>query len=429
MMDRSSWTTAYEALIRRIPEHVGRARMILGGFSTCLDKYLSLHELEAARTHAGGTPAEALFIELDRRATCGIDGELLVNWPGGPGWLDRYVLTREALGGSNSQAAQQLALLGAPALVAISDRSRAQLSVIDDEVLIATENGVLPRRSVYPSCDNNKPPHYIFEYTAGKALGDRVVPRSSRTIVRFAHSVLEHDPAFDRVSIELAAESGAGIICGFNGLPPEKMDGELEYAAALARAWRGQGLDLIHFELGDYPEAVMRDKSLAGIGPVASSMGMSLSELIGLVPDAGHIEEKAICLGETFGLSRVCVHADEWAMVVTHHDPDLEREALMMGCLLASSRAAAGSVGVPRRLSENAQFINPPFPALHRRNHWEVVCCPAPYFATPAGTIGLGDTFLAGTLLVLGARPSGSRIGRERTGTAFNQETELPHAN
>jgi ADP-dependent phosphofructokinase/glucokinase len=30
------------------------------------------------------------------------------------------------------------------------------------------------------------------------------------------------------------------------------------------------------------------------------------------------------------------------------------------------------------------------------------VCCPAPYLEKPAATIGLGDTFLAGTLLVLG---------------------------
>jgi ADP-dependent phosphofructokinase/glucokinase len=419
MMNHSCWATAYKELIPRIPEHVARARLILGGFSTCLDKYLSLHSLEAARREASGTPAEALFIELDRKATSGIDGELFVDWPEGPMWLDRCVRAREALGGTNSQAAQQLALLGAPALIAIGQRSSAQLSVINENVLIATEDGVLPRKSVYPRGDSAKPPHYIFEYTAGKALGSHIVPRSSRIIVRFADAELEHDSAFERASVEVAGESGGGIVCGFNGLSSKKLDDELDYVAKIINAWKARGLELIHFELGDYPQAAMRDRALAFVGPIVTSMGMSLSELIGLFPGVDHIHEKAIRLGDIFGLSRVCIHADEWAMVVTRYDRDREREALMMGCFLASSRAATGLVGVPRNLEENARFTDTPFPDLHRRNGWEVICCPTPYIATPAATIGLGDTFLAGTLLVLSARTTGSSIGKDRTSTAF----------
>ena len=82
-MDHASWVNAYEALIGRIPEHVRRARLILGGFSTCLDKYLSLHDLEVARREAPGTPAEALFVELDQRAMRGIDSEFFIDWPEG----------------------------------------------------------------------------------------------------------------------------------------------------------------------------------------------------------------------------------------------------------------------------------------------------------------------------------------------------------
>jgi ADP-dependent phosphofructokinase/glucokinase len=403
MMNQACWATEYEGLIQRIPEHVARARLILGGFSTCLDKYLSLHHLEAARQEAGGTPAEDLFLELDRRAVSGVGGELFVDWPEGPLWLDRFIQAGNALGGSNSQAAQQLALLGAPALIALHERSEAQLAVIDENVLIATDHGVLPRKSVFPSDDHTRPAHYIFEYTAGKALGPHIVPRSTRTIVRFANAELEHDDVFEQVSVELAAESGGGIVCGFNGLPWQVLDPELDYAAKVARAWRARGLELVHFELGDYPGPALRDRALAEIGPIATSIGMSLSELIGLVPNVDHIQEKALRLGDTFGLSRVCIHADEWAMVLTHYDPNREREALMMGCLLASTRAAIGHPGVPRRLPDRARFIDAPFPTFDQREGWQVVCCPAPYIAVPAATIGLGDTFLAGTLLVLSA--------------------------
>jgi ADP-dependent phosphofructokinase/glucokinase len=421
-MEPASWANAYEALIDRIPEHVRRARLILGGFSTCLDKYLSLHDLGMARREAPGTPAEALFAELDRRASRGIDSELFIDWPEGPLWVDRHVRAREALGGSSAQAAQQLAILGAPALIALGERSQAQLSVIHENVLIATENGVRPRQSVEPNSDKTKPPHYIFEYTAGKAIGSQVVPRSSRTIVRFAASELEHDAAFDQVSVQLAAESGGGIVCGFNGLPSHKLDGELDYVAEIAKAWKARGLELIHFELGYYQRASKRDRALAAIGPIATSMGMSLTELIGLVPDPDPIQEKAIRLGDSFGLSRVCVHADEWAMVLTRSDAEREREGLMMGSLLASARAATGYVGVPRNLPEKAGFIDPPFPAFERRNGWKIVCCPTPYIATPAATIGLGDTFLAGTLLVLSASTLASPIGRDRVSPALQPE-------
>jgi ADP-dependent phosphofructokinase/glucokinase len=409
-MDPASWANAYEALIDRIPEHVRRARLILGGFSTCLDKYLSLHDLELARREAPDTPAEALFAELDQRAMRGIDSEFFVDWPEGPLWFDHRVHARDALGGSSAQAAQQLAILGAPALIAIGERSKAQLSVIHENVLIATESGVLPRRSIAPSSDLTKPPHYIFEYTAGKAISSNVVPRSSRTIVRFAPSELEHDSAFDQISVQLAAESGGGIVCGFNGLPSHQLDGELDYAAEIAMAWKARGLEVIHLELGYYQRTAKRDRVLAAMGPIATSMGMSLSELIGLVPDTEPVQEKAMRLGDTFGLSRVCVHADEWAMVLTRSDVEREREALMMGSLLASSRAATGYVSVPRKLPERARFIDPPFPAFEWRNGWKIICSPTPYIATPAATIGLGDTFLAGTLLVLSASTLGSSI-------------------
>jgi ADP-dependent phosphofructokinase/glucokinase len=420
MSDPSFWATGYEALILRIPDYTERARMILGGFSTCVDRYLSLHDMERPRKEARGTPAEALFIELDQRAKNGIGGELLVDWPDGPHWLDERVAGCQALGGTNSQAAQQLALLGASALIAIGNRSATQLSVIHENVLVATENGVLPRKLVHPCESRSSPPHYIFEFTAGRMLGERTVPRSSRTIVRFAEAGLEHDAAFERFSVDLAFKCGAGIVCGFNGLRSETLDSELHYAAGISRAWSKNGLELIHFELGDYSDSMLRDRSLKEIGPVVTSIGMSLSELTGLVPGSSSCERKAIQLGETFGFSRVCVHADQWALVATQHDPTRELEALMMGCLLAASRATSGQLTVPPRLPKQAQFTDPPLPIFHRRQGWSIVCCPAPYIQTPAATIGLGDTFLAGTLLVLSALPSNAKNVTGQLPALFN---------
>lgn len=403
MTGASSWPAAYRALIADLGSHVANARPLIGGFSACLDIYLSLHEVERASPAVAGTPAEGLFAELARRAALSIGGELAMDWPDGPAWMDAHLPGRHALGGTSAQAAQQLAVLGARALVALADRSEEQLAVIHPDVLVATKEGAVARGRIRPKGPLEKPPHYIFEYTAGETVGGRKVPRSSRTIVRFSDATLEHDRDFERVSLALAGKAGAGIICGFNEVAPAILGSELAYAAAMARAWRARGLSLVHLEIGDYKEADLRDRSLEEIAPAVSSMGMSLSELRGLCPGDEAIHGLAIRLAERFGLSRVCIHADEWAMAVTRNDPERERAALMMGCLLAASRASVGHVCVPEKLPDSARFSTPPLPTLRQQGRWSVVHCPAPYLARPVATIGLGDTFLAGTLLVLGA--------------------------
>jgi ADP-dependent phosphofructokinase/glucokinase len=129
---------------------------------------------------------------------------------------------------------------------------------------------------------------------------------------------------------------------------------------------------------------------------------------------------KAYELAETYGLSRLCVHADTWALVITRDDPKRELEALMMGCLLASTRAAVGHISVPQRLPDSARFFKPPLPVSKQCDGWSIVCCPAPYLATPVATIGLGDTFLAGTLLVLSAESAVPRPIADSSNIPYN---------
>jgi ADP-dependent phosphofructokinase/glucokinase len=401
-----SWPERYGALIERLPDLARNARLTMGGFSACVDVYLSLHDAVAPlREAAANTPAAAAMLdELERRALNGIGGELAVDWPEGPAWIDRHVSGRRGIGGTGVQAAYMLAMLGAPALVALEDRSAEQLAVIHPDTLIANERGALPRSSIKAE-GRAKPPHYIFEYTAGETIGGKRVPRSSRTIVRFDHSALEHDPHFVRLSKSLAATvAGAGIICGFNELPPEHAAAEIDYAASVADAWRRKGLALVHMELGDFPDPRMRALTIERLMPAVTSVGMSLSELVGLTESGVPPDFSAMRLAESFGLDRVCIHADEWAFAVTRGDPERELQALEAGCLLASARAAEGYFSVPEHLPDSARFTIPPLPVSLQRDGWSIVCCPAPYLEKPAATIGLGDTFLAGTLLVLGGR-------------------------
>jgi len=414
-----SWPLEYESLIGRLPDLVGRSRLTVGGFSACVDVYLSFHEAFRKLSAAGHDSPEsaAMLAELERRAVNGIGGELFIDWPDGSGWIDRHVTGRDAIGGTSAQAAYMLAHLGAKALIALDDRSAGQLAVLHPETLVATRSGVAPVSSVAPE-GAARPPHYIFEFTAGGRIGDSRLPRSSRTIVRFHHDELQRDPAFVRASVENTGEAGAGVLCGFNEMPPERAEDELDYAVGVAAAWRKAGLAVVHVELGDFPGPSLRDLTIARLLPAVTSVGMSLSELIELSGDGEPVESAAIRLAETHGLQRVCVHADEWAFAVTRGDAERELEALEMGCLLASARAANGYFTTPDRLPDGARLCSPPIPTSLRRGGWSVACCPAPYLEKPAATIGLGDTFLAGTLLVLGGTTTGAGTHssrRERT--------------
>lgn len=407
MTDVVPWPKQYAALISQLPDFVERSGLIVGGFSTCVDIYLSLHDAINALAPAVHESRESknLLDELKRRALDGIGGEIFIDWPQGADWIDRHIAGQRAIGGTNAQAAYMLAVLGGKALIALADRTAPQLSVLHPDSLLATKDGFSPVSSVPPNGAGGAP-HYIFEYTAGTIIDGATVPRSTRTIVRFEHNALHRDPEFVEATVNHTDEIGAGVLCGFNEVPPQIWEEELDYAAAVGAAWREAGLPVIHVELADFPNPDLRDATMERVVPVANSLGMSLSELDDLATGSVSQEAAALDLAKLHGLDRICVHADEWAFTVTRGEPERECEALMAGCLLASTRAEAGYFTVPTRLPQAAQFKAPPLPRKQYRDGWWLVCCPAPYLAKPAATIGLGDTFLAGTLLVLGGAPA-----------------------
>jgi ADP-dependent phosphofructokinase/glucokinase len=337
---------------------------------------------------------------LLERARGGVGGEIRVDWPGGPAWLDQRLPRRLGLGGTGAQAAQTLALLGAPALLALSNRSAAQLALIHPEVRVAGPDGIVPVRMVQ-SAGRGKPPHCVLEFTAGVPAGGVLPPRSSRVIVRFDDDPLEADPWFARASADLAASAGAGVLTGFNALPAGGLPEVLAWVRPLAASWRAAGLPWVHLALGDFPEPARMNEVLAGLAGSASALGLSLSELAKLVPDGTSVIDRVQALAKRYAFDRIAVHADHFALGLTRGDPERELEALMTGALVAATRACHGRIAVPQACPPGALFTAPPAPAIGRRGAWHLSCCPTPYLPRPAATIGLGDTFLAGTLLVL----------------------------
>lgn len=418
-MNAADWEQRYAGLAARLPDRAERARPVLCGLGACVDAYLCLADALSVLDGTPTAPAAALRRLLIERASRGVGGEVRVDWPGGPAWLETRLRPRLGLGGTGAQAAQTLAVLGAPTLLALSDRSAAQLALIHPKVGIAGPNGILPARAL-EAAGSGRAPHYIVEFTAGVPAGEVVPPRSSRVIVRFEDDPLEPDPWFERASVELSASAGAAILSGFNALPAGGVRGRLAQVRPLAGAWRAAGLGQVHLELGDFPDPAAMPEVLRGLAGSATGLGLSRSELLKLVPDGGSIIERTRTLAERFGFERVAVHADDFALALTRGEPEAELEALMTGSLLAATRALHGRIAVPDGCPRGAVFGVPPGPPLSRRGSWHLACCAAPYLPKPAATIGLGDTFLAGTLLVLSqpALPSSMPPSRTKETTA-----------
>ena len=408
----AGWKEDYAALITRLPSLVEAAPLTLCGMGACVDALIAMPDLAPLLDASGSSQAVALASVLLDRARRGIGGEIAFDWPEGPAWLAARVPLRFSLGGTGAQAGWTLAATGARALVALEDRSARMLACLEPKILLAEDGCLVEAPAVRPRGANH-PEVFIFEYTAGVCIGSVVPPRSSRIIVRFDNKGLEHDADFDVLSLSLASTAGAGLVSGFNGVPPAQLDAEIRRVAAIASGWKAAGLAAIHLELAGYDSLEACCRVMGGLRGSVGSVGMSHSEFLtlaqALLPDlAEDIGAGMVALGEHFGFDRVCVHADHWAAAATLGEPAVEYQALMMGCLLSSARAVAGRPIRPQAIDARADFHTPPFPVPLQAGRWTVVSCASPYLSVPATTLGLGDSFTAGCLLALGCAAVGA---------------------
>lgn len=399
----TDWISAYGDILESLPRAAKQARLTMAGFSACIDVVHHLDKAGLALLSRADGQAARLCGPVVDRIRAGRGGEIKVDWPAGSDWLTRLIPGTQAVGGTAAQGANALALLGAPALLALSDRSADQLGVLHPNVHIGVGGGdQAPISAVVGTGESGKPAIHIIEFAAGTPTPDGgTLPRSSRIIVRFADVHLERDDAFVSAANRAIADerAGAGVISGFNAVPANVFEDSLDWAAGVAGQWHTSGLSTVHLELAEYPTVDGPQRTLDAIGPHVTSVGLSESELIRLA-GTGSPAMLAADLAEAYGLRRVVVHADQWALVVTREDPEREREALLTGALLASCRADAGELVVPTRLP--AGEITADIPPVASSPGLTTVVVPVLWQRRPAGTVGLGDTFLAGSLLVLG---------------------------
>ncbi len=399
------WRDAYDAVASAVPGFAADARPMLTGFAACVDKRIDLHAIAPALGREQG--GQEFFAELMTRAKAGRGGEVLIDWPAGPQFLDRFATpVGTAIGGTSAQAAWTFACLGAPVVMALSDRSARQLAPLHRDVKLIGDGGALVSAGDVRPAGAGKPAHYIVEYTAGRPLPGFTPDRSTRIIVRFADEDLEDDPLFERYGRALGVGAGVALLSSPNCVSADRLPKALELMASFALAWKEAGMT-VHLELGEYPVPGALEATLRRMAGSVTSIGLNFNELRSIGVDPAALEAQMTSFAERHRLTRLVVHADPWALALTREDPERELDALAMGCLLASARAEAGRPVAKPHAPAAAMFAQPPRPPISERDgsEWRVVCCAAPFLRNPTSTVGLGDTFTAGALLVHACPP------------------------
>jgi ADP-dependent phosphofructokinase/glucokinase len=156
-------------------------------------------------------------------------------------------------------------------------------------------------------------------------------------------------------------------------------------------------LPVIHHELAEFP-APERLREAVAMG-LATSLGMSLSELSMLTGTTGDPRLLARDVAVMARARRVIVHADDWALAVHRDDPGHTRDVLLAGNAFAAARARTGEPSSVLEPAPEASYTDRLPPGGPLGDGWQATSVPAPYLPRPAGTVGLGDTFVAGILL------------------------------
>jgi len=399
----------YASLSREVCHSAEDLKPVYCGFSACIDHLYDLDPVLRALEASNGHAERALWAKLVAFAHDGRGGEIEVDWPDGPEFFKDLPPKQALPGGTGVQVACQLALFGARPVLALERRDPKLMHLLHPNVTLAEADS----GNADPPSPEPAPIHPIIEFSPACDGGGST--RADRVIVRFSEDLIEQDKAFVNHTCNRDHESGAGVVSGFNALKERKLESALAWGAGLLRRWTDIDIPLIHLELADFDTTSERDQMLRSFAGLYTSVGMNFSELQQLqssdlnTPDS--ILGAVHSVARNLGVSRVTVHEDRWALSLTEGDPVKELRAIEFGCLTASTRAHVGQPTKPVGLPAGATLSGPPWPSIAKAQHdGHFVCCAAPYLDNPTTTIGLGDSFLAGTLAVLaGSHPSSSQ--------------------
>ena len=189
---------------------------------------------------------------------------------------------------------------------------------------------------------------------------------------------MELDEFFIRQQPGLVGSAGGGLLAGVNELAANDTASR-RWIRNMAQTWTDLGMASIHLELGDYAGREGPAGHLGLVHGLIDSIGMSLSELRGFFGSTRDPGSLALQVAETVSCRSVYVHADGWSFAVHRDSPREILARLLVGNLLAASRAARGSPS--NRLGQTpAVMFADDYPVSgDLRDGWRLDCVPSPY--------------------------------------------------
>lgn len=443
--------TAFERAVRRAATARRSGAHVACGFTANVDRVVRLSEeglaallvgreiaLDGRRVTQADT-VDDLLTAVVQAIAAGRGIDLPVRDPGVQAWLLERVGGRDQVGGTGAQAAVTLAHLGFPVLLHLTGRSLAQIGALRSpgRIAVATTHGIVPAEEAVEVADPTMW-HVALEYGAGLTarVGQRsiVAPRADRIIVSHdpVNADFRIDPRFAAALANPAFPVRGLLLSGFSQVTETaSLERVLAEAVAALGCWRAMRPDLfVHLELGAMPRPALLRRVVDVFSPLVDSVGLNGDELRDLLgasakPSNESNEEEAALASRLASFARqiptprVSLHSGSCCLTVTAGAPERERDALLVGSLVASTRARTGAFPTVAALSESLADCRPHptgqttiralglCDGIGAVETGSLVGVPTPLVETPRATVGLGDSFTAGVLAMLAVPASG----------------------
>lgn len=440
------WLGRYQEALERARERAVRAAsgrdLLAFGLTNNVDLVVWLDEPTIERLIDGQTidwrgrretradSVPQLVRSIVQHVAAGQGTDLPVAEPAIQQWLVDRVSGRTQLGGTGAQAANTVTTLGFPTLVHLTGCSQTQADAFHVPELTRLARG----GSLIPVCHAVSPGdqtmwHVALEYAAGLSFvvdGERIVaPAASRVIVSYdpVNCDFHVDPEFVDAVAKRDNDVRRVLISGYSQVVGRQaLDRLIEQTVAATQRWTAARGDMVvHTELGAMPNPADLAGVVETIGLEVGSIGMNADELgdllavwdMRLADRPGAIALIVDAVRSRTLTRRVNVHTATHAVTMTGSHPEHERDALLFGALVASTRARIGTYPTFIDLEETLA-TNRPHPhglevlddlalpdGIARLGGESLVVVPAIEIAHPAATVGLGDSFTGGLLAML----------------------------
>jgi ADP-dependent phosphofructokinase/glucokinase len=447
---RRFWGDRYQEALELAQDEIDRSRFIICGYTINIDLVIPVEASHIEKLAQGReidilkamdnpkgrieTPIDflsGLLYLMDK----GRGGEWMVENEEVSHWLSEHFQGGRKVGGTGAQAACALAKLGIPTILHITSFPPEQAELLPGEgkIMIPYPQG-LQRAEEAARRDDLLMWHYIFEFRQGTKidLGTKVIitKKDDRFIVPYdlANANFTIDENFRKWTREYADQVDKAIVSGYNALYDEEMcHNRIVDSVAQIRDWKDRNPKmLVHAETAGLENIKMRRYLIEELYPNVDSLGMNENELVDILilfdydilsNNVKELYEAARFIYRELKLKRLCVHTRDFAFTLTQGDPEREQRALLIGALSAAYRAITGEYGdwddlrgVNERSSLNylgekvggelSSLLNLK-EGIVEEEDFNTVLAVTKSVEQPQYTVGLGDTFLAGTLAVL----------------------------